>query len=164
MGTWESSRTPKTSEFDCRGQNTLPWSVLHVTGKLLKCRCRKWPRMSQFGHLEHKLWQKDRSRVKLAVWFPTTKSWESTRPWCVQMECNTPLESFQQYLQVFFKLHPNPRSEQIVMNSQSLESSNRDSFGTPPWESRDKKPFGYGCCGVTQRIIYGGMTCPQVPC
>ncbi len=24
MGTWESSGTPKTSEFDCRGQNTLP--------------------------------------------------------------------------------------------------------------------------------------------
>jgi hypothetical protein len=24
MGTWESSGTPKTSEFDCKGQNTLP--------------------------------------------------------------------------------------------------------------------------------------------
>ncbi len=23
MGTWESTGTPKTSEFDCRGQNTL---------------------------------------------------------------------------------------------------------------------------------------------
>jgi hypothetical protein len=29
-----------------QGQNTLPWGVLHVIGKLLKCRCRKWPRMS----------------------------------------------------------------------------------------------------------------------
>jgi len=46
MGTWESSGTPKTLELDCRGQNTLPWSVLHVIEKLLKCRCRKWPRMS----------------------------------------------------------------------------------------------------------------------
>ncbi len=46
MGTWESSETPKTSEFDYRGQNTLPWGVLHVIGKLLKCKCRKWPRMS----------------------------------------------------------------------------------------------------------------------
>jgi len=45
MGTWESSGTLETSEFDCR-QNTLPWDVLHVIGKLLKCRCRKWPRMS----------------------------------------------------------------------------------------------------------------------
>jgi len=24
MGTWESSGTPETSEFDYRGQNTLP--------------------------------------------------------------------------------------------------------------------------------------------
>jgi hypothetical protein len=46
MGTWESSGTPETSEFDRRGQNTLPWGVLHVIEKLLKSRCRKWPRMS----------------------------------------------------------------------------------------------------------------------
>jgi len=35
-----------------------------------------------FGHLQHKLWQKERPRVKLAVWLPTTKSRESTRPRC----------------------------------------------------------------------------------
>ncbi len=46
MGTWESTRTLETSEFDFRGQNTLPWSVIHVIGKLLKRRCRKWPCMS----------------------------------------------------------------------------------------------------------------------
>jgi hypothetical protein len=43
-----------------------------------------------------------------------------------------------------------------AMSSQSPKSPNRDSFETPPWESRDKKPFGCRCCGVTQRIIYGG--------
>jgi hypothetical protein len=41
--------TPKILEFDFRGQNTSFWGVLHVIGKLLKCRCRKWPCMS---HLE----------------------------------------------------------------------------------------------------------------
>jgi hypothetical protein len=46
MGTWESSETPETLELDFKSQNTLPWSVLHVIGKLLKCRCRKWPCMS----------------------------------------------------------------------------------------------------------------------
>ncbi len=46
MGTWESSGTLETLEFDCRGQNTSPWGVLHVIGKLLKCRCRKWPCMN----------------------------------------------------------------------------------------------------------------------
>jgi len=27
---------------------------------------------------------------------------------------------------------------------------------TPPWESLDKKPFGCGCHGEAQRILYGG--------
>jgi hypothetical protein len=42
------------------------------------------------------------------------------------------------------------------MSSQSLESPNRDSFRTPPWESRDKKPFRCRSHGRTQRILYGG--------
>jgi len=46
MGFWESFRTPETSEFDCKGQNTSPWGVLHVIGNLLKCRCKKWPCVS----------------------------------------------------------------------------------------------------------------------
>jgi hypothetical protein len=29
------------------------------------------------------------------------------------------------------------------MNAQSPGSPNRDSFGTPAWESREKEPFGY---------------------
>jgi hypothetical protein len=45
-----------------------------------------------FGHLQHKLWSKERPGVKLVVWLPTTKSRESTQPRCVQVECNTPLE------------------------------------------------------------------------
>jgi len=49
MGTWESSWTPKTLEFDCRDQNTSPWGIFPVIGKLLKCKCRNWPRMT---HLE----------------------------------------------------------------------------------------------------------------
>jgi hypothetical protein len=46
MRSWESSGTLETLKFDCRGQNTSPWGVLHVIGKLLKYRCQKWPRMS----------------------------------------------------------------------------------------------------------------------
>ncbi len=30
-----------------------------------------------FGHLKHKLWPKEESGVKLAIWLPTTKSRES---------------------------------------------------------------------------------------
>jgi hypothetical protein len=45
-GKLESSGTPKTSELNCRGQNTSPWNVLYTVGKVLKCKCPKWPRMS----------------------------------------------------------------------------------------------------------------------
>jgi hypothetical protein len=147
MGTWESFRTLEILELDCRGQNTSPWGVLHIIGKLPKCRCRR---------LQHKLSTKKGSRVKLTVWLPTTNSQESTRPRRLQGECNTPLESCQGELQVCFRPHPNRRFEQKVMTSQSFGSPNRDSFGTPLWESQEKKPFGRGCGGVTQIILYGG--------
>jgi len=42
------------------------------------------------------------------------------------------------------------------MNAQSLGSPNRDNFGTPLWESREKVPFGCKCDGETQKILYGG--------
>jgi len=124
--------------------------------KAMEVSMSKMASHEPFGHLQHKLWQKERSGIKLAIWLSTTKSQELTRPWCVQVKCNIPLENSQGELQVFFRPHPNRRSEQRVMNSQSLRSPNRDSFETPPWESRDKKPFGCGCHGVTQRILYGG--------
>jgi hypothetical protein len=46
MGTWESTGTPETSEFYYKGQNTSHYGVLYIIGNLLKCRCRKWARMS----------------------------------------------------------------------------------------------------------------------
>jgi hypothetical protein len=48
-----------------------------------------------FGHLKHKLWPKEGSRVKLAVWLPTIKSRESTQFPCVQVAWDIPLESSQ---------------------------------------------------------------------
>jgi hypothetical protein len=45
----ESFGTPECLEFDSKGKNTSPWGVLGVIGKVLKCRCPKWPRI---GHLD----------------------------------------------------------------------------------------------------------------
>jgi hypothetical protein len=39
---------------------------------------------------------------------------------------------------------------------QSPRNLNRDSFKTPPWESRNKKLFGCGYRGEAQSILYGG--------
>jgi hypothetical protein len=45
-GNLESSGTPKNSELDCRGQNTSHRGVIFTVGKVLKCRCPKWPPMN----------------------------------------------------------------------------------------------------------------------
>jgi hypothetical protein len=66
------------------------------------------------------------------------------------------LESSQGELQLWFRPHSNRRSEPGDMSFQSLGSPTQDSFGTPPWESQEKVPFGCGSRGVTQRILYGG--------
>jgi hypothetical protein len=92
-----------------------------------------------FGHLKHKLWSKEKPRVKLTVWFLTTKSQESTRFPCVQATCNTPLKSSWRGLQLCFGLHCKWWSTRKVMQPQSRGSSSCGNFGTPTWESWDKK-------------------------
>jgi hypothetical protein len=42
------------------------------------------------------------------------------------------------------------------MMVQNLGRPNRDNFGTPFWESRDKESLGRGRSGAMQRILYGG--------
>jgi hypothetical protein len=107
------------------------------------------------GHLQQKLWSKERPGVKLAIWLPTTKSQESTQFRCVQVECDTLLENYWGELQVCFRVHPNRRFEFGVMSSQSPGSSNQDNFETLPWDSWDKKPFKCRCHGQMQKILYG---------
>jgi hypothetical protein len=59
-------------------------------------------------------------------------------------------------LQDCFRPHRNKRSEQEVMDAQSPGNPTWDSFGTPPWESREKVPFGCSLRRELQRILYGG--------
>jgi hypothetical protein len=46
MRTQESSETPESLKFDCKGQNTLHWGVVYIIEKPWKCKCRKWARLS----------------------------------------------------------------------------------------------------------------------
>jgi len=145
----ESSGTPENSELDYRGQNTLHWGVLYTVGKVLKCRCPKWPHMSHLNIYNPSYGQKKGQK----------SNWQfDSRPLKVglQKECDMVLESFQRELQDYFRPHPNWRSEQEVMDAQSPGNPTQDSFGTPPWESREKMLFGCSLCGVTQKILYGG--------
>jgi hypothetical protein len=46
VGSWSPNRTLESLERNCRGQNSLPWGVLYIIEKLLKCRCLKWAHMA----------------------------------------------------------------------------------------------------------------------
>jgi hypothetical protein len=101
-----------------------------------------------FGHLQPKLWAKEGPRVKLAVWFPTTKSRESTRSWCALGECDTSLERSRRGLQYWFKSCPDPRSGRGVMAVQSPGSPTgthsgqlRDSISGVPGKSDIRMPL-----------------------
>ncbi len=72
------------------------------------------------------------------------------------MECNTPLESFQEELQGCLISCPNQRAGREVMNAQSFGSLNQDNFGTPLWESWEKVPFECKCGREAHVIVYGG--------
>jgi hypothetical protein len=66
------------------------------------------------------------------------------------------LESSRGELKFWFRPHSNRRSEPGDMSSQSPRTLTRDSFRTPPWESREKKPFECSLHRELQRILYGG--------
>ncbi len=160
MGTWESSETPKTLELDCRGQNTSPWGILHIIAKLSKCKCRKWPHINHldicstsYGRKkgQESNWQFDSRPLKVGNQpDPGVCRWSATHRWKV----------IKENYKFSLDLIPIRGLRKKVMNSHSPRSPNQDSFGIPPWESRDKKPFRCRCHGVTQRILYGGRWWP----
>jgi hypothetical protein len=51
------------------------------------------------------------------------------------------LESFRGELQLWFRPRSNRMLQSGDMSSQSPGTPTRDSFGTPPWESREKEPL-----------------------
>jgi hypothetical protein len=77
-----------------------------------------------FGHLKQKLWPKKRLGIKLAVWLPTTKSWESTWFPHVHVMHNIPLKRSRQGLQLRFRPHRNRRFACKVMGPQSRRNPN----------------------------------------
>jgi len=77
-----------------------------------------WP----FGHLQPKLWAKERPGVKLAVWLPTIKSRESTSSRSRLEECDTALESSRWELQHWLNTRPDLNLGRGVMAVQSSKS------------------------------------------
>jgi len=84
-----------------------------------------------FGYLKYKLWPKERSGIKLPIWFLTTKSREL--PWFsyMQVACHISLESSWQGLQLCFRPHLNQRFTKKVISLQSHWSPNFKNFEIP---------------------------------
>ncbi len=151
-GNLESSGTPKNSELDCRGRNTSSWGVLHIIGKVLKCRCRKWPCMchsnicsTSYGQKkgQESNWQFDSRPLKVGNRIdPGACRWNVAHRW--------------KALDESYKF----ASDLIPIRGLGKELWCRKVAGiqtrTISGESRDKKPFGCRCCGEVQRILYGG--------
>jgi len=156
MGTWKSSRTPETSEFNCKGQNTLPWSILYVIGKLLKSICRKWHCMSHldicstsYGKKKgwESNWQFDSRPLKVRNRpDPSVCKWSATQCWKVLKENYKfdldliPIEGLSKELWTH---------KALGVQTGTISKLLLGSPGT-------KKPFKCGCCGITHRILYGG--------
>jgi hypothetical protein len=156
IGTWESSGTPETWEFNYRGQNTLHWDVLYIIGKLLKCRCRKWPCMdhldiwsTSYGQKKGREsnWQFDSRPLKVGN-RPDHDAcrWSATHRWKALEESYNfgldliPIGGLSKKLQL-------PRFPGI--QTGTISGLLLGSLGT-------KRPFGCGCHGETQSILYGG--------
>jgi len=116
-----------------------------------------------FGHVKHKLWPKERSGVKLAIWLLTTKSQESPRFPYFQVACNIPLKRSWRGLQLCFRLHLNRRFSRKVIGLQSCRNLSCENFGTFTWEFQDKWHLGVGL--VAKKKMYNkgeGGGFPQV--
>jgi hypothetical protein len=91
MGTWESSGTLENLEFYCRGQNTLPWCLIYIVEKVLKCRYRKWSWMchsdicnTSYGRKKGRKsnWQFDSRPLKVKNQSdPSVCRWSATHCW-----------------------------------------------------------------------------------
>jgi hypothetical protein len=89
-----------------------------------------------FRHLQPKLWAKERSGVKLAIWFPTTKSRESTCSRRALQECDMALKSslwrLQVWVQTSSRSEVGVRSYEVPKSRESKLGQFRDStLGVP---------------------------------
>ncbi len=146
----ESFGTLDCSELNSKAQNTSPWRVLSVIGKVSKCRCPKWPRT---GHLDicspsygqKKQFDSRPLKVKNRP-VPNVRSESATRRWKALFEgykiCSD-LVAIQGW------------GEELWLSKvPGVEPGHiRDNFGTPFRESRENVTFQCHSRGVTQSIL-----------
>jgi hypothetical protein len=156
---WESSGTPECSELDSEAQNTSHWGFLGVIGKVLKRRCRKWPRI---GHLDicspsygqkkgrESNWQFDSRPLKVGNRpLPDLRIKSAIRRW-------KDLDAGYKFGLDLVAIRRRNR-ELWAPKVPGLRSGQfRDNFGIPTRESREsreKVTLGRGCRRESQSIL-----------
>jgi hypothetical protein len=76
-----------------QGSKPIAFKSYFYHWKAIKIHMSKMGSHYPFGHLKHKLWAKERSWIKLTIWFPTIKSRELILFPTIHAMCNIPLES-----------------------------------------------------------------------
>jgi hypothetical protein len=155
-GKLESSGTPENSECEFRCQISSHLCALGVIGKVLKCRCPKWPCMSHldicspsYGQKKGREsnWQFDFRPLKVGNQpVPDVRSGSATRRWKALFEgynFGSDLIPIQGWGEEIWR----PKVPGLQLGQF------RDNFGTPFRESREKVTFGCHSRGVTQSIL-----------
>ncbi len=156
FGNWSPKWILESSKRNYKHQNPLFGKFLYIIRKLLKHTCLKWACITHLdiwntSYDQKKGWElnwqfdswalKDGNRLDFL-----SCRWHATYRW-------KPLAKGYNFA---YGPHRNWRSSREVMGPQSHGNPNSGNFWTPTWESWDKKPFGCGPCGETQRILQGG--------
>jgi hypothetical protein len=124
----ESSGTPECSELNSKGISKMP---------------SHW----QFGHLQPKLWAKERPGVKRPL-----KVGNRCLP-DIRFECATWCEKISTRATTLVQTLSRSNSAVGSYRGSKFRESRRDNFGTPFWESREFVPFGCSLHGELQRIL-----------
>ncbi len=155
----ESSGTPECLELDNKAQNTSHWGVLGVIGKVLKLKCRKWPRI---GHLDicspsygqkkgrESNWQFDSRPLKVGNWpLPDLRIESAIRRW-------KDLDAGYKFGLDLVTIRRHSRELWGPKVPGLRPGQFRDNFGTPTRESREsreKVTLGRGCRRESQSIL-----------
>jgi hypothetical protein len=112
-----------------------------------------------FEYLQHKLWLKKRSWIKVSIWLLTIKAKNHPKlhAW---KKCagawHASLKNSWQRLQLCFKPHLDQRSTQEVISVQSGKSPNFGNFKTPDLGVLGKMTFGCNPHGQSHIILWKG--------
>jgi hypothetical protein len=155
-GTWESSGTPENLECNCRGQNTLHWGVFYIVGKVLKCRCPKWPCMSHlnicnisYGRKkgQESNWQFDSQPLKVGNRPDSSVcKWSATHRW----------KALEEGYKFALDLIPIKSWNEKLWTPKVPGVQTGTVLGFHFGSLGKKMPFRCKCGGEMQRILYGG--------